>query len=286
MVCCEQLSAGYGLREILHRVSLRADAGEHVAVLGPNGSGKTTLLRVLDGTLTAAEGTVALDGHALGGMPPRERARRVAVVPQRLEGLPALPVRDMVLLGRYPYLGWWGVYGPEDRRAADDALRMARALPLAERSVAELSGGEVQRVLLARALAQQSRVLLLDELAAGLDLAAAVALFDMLDARRRAGMCLITVMHDLNLAALYATRLVGIRAGCVLFDGPVREVFTGENLSELYGTRIHVRPHPWRAVPQMCLDRGDADGNAGLPTGGELCGNAMKKEKAAHMPDA
>ena len=130
------------------------------------------------------------------------------------------------------------------------ALEETGALPLAGRQVSELSGGELQRVALARTLAQQSPVLLLDELAAGLDLARMLELFDLLERRRRAGAALLLVMHDCNLAAQYATRLLGLREGRVLFDGPVRRCFTAENLRALYAVDLHIVPHPRNGLPQ------------------------------------
>ncbi|MEG2172000.1 MAG: ABC transporter ATP-binding protein [Desulfovibrionaceae bacterium] len=256
MITCRNIHAGYGTRRVLHGLNFHATAGETVALLGPNGSGKTTLLRTLSGVLHPTHGSIELgsgpNAAPLAKLSPRQRAQVVAVVPQRVEHLPHLQARDMVLLGRYPYLSWWGVYSAADHAAADSALTATRAQDLAQRFLEELSGGELQRVLLARALAQESPVLLLDELSAGLDVARMKELFDLLEMRRRAGTCVVTVMHDMNLAALYSTRLVGLQQGRILFDGPVAEVFTQENLSKLYETPIHVFPHPVCPVPQAC----------------------------------
>lgn len=255
MISCHDLHAGYGSRTVLHGLNISAHAGETVALLGPNGSGKTTLLSTLSGVLSPTGGSILLGANSpspLSSMPPRQRARHVAVVPQRVEHLPHIRVRDMVLLGRYAYLSWWGSYSSADYKAADEALETTGAQSLTRRYIEELSGGELQRVLLARALAQQTPILLLDELSAGLDVARMKELFDLLELRRRAGSCVITVMHDLNLAALYATRLVGLKAGRILFDGHVAEVFTEDYLSALYETPIHVFPHPVCPVPQAC----------------------------------
>lgn len=256
MIACHDIHAGYGARTVLHGIQLHAGAGETVALLGPNGSGKTTLLCTLSGVLQPAKGRIYLGStdspSEIRSLSPCQRAQQVAVVPQRVEHLPHMLAREMVLLGRYAYLPWWGAYSAADHAAADHALAATGAQELAERFLEELSGGELQRVLLARALAQESPVLLLDELSAGLDVARMKELFDLLEIRRRAGACVLTVMHDLNLAALYATRLVGLQAGRVLFDGPVAQVFTEEHLSTLYETPIHVFPHPVCPVPQAC----------------------------------
>lgn len=255
MIVCTGLCAGYGQRAVLHHVDFCAKAGEFVAVLGPNGSGKTTLLRVLSGGLPLREGAVQLCGNDLHSLHPKERAHCVAVVPQRVESLPPVLARELVLLGRYPYVSWLGVYRSQDYVAVAAALEAVGAESLAQRQVRELSGGELQRVLLARALAQDTPVLLLDELTAGLDLARMVDLFDVLDSRRRAGVCVVAVMHDVNLAALYATRLVGLKDGSLRFDGAVDQVFTEETLRDLYHIPIHVFPHPVEAVPQACPGR-------------------------------
>lgn len=250
MLCCEHIRAGYPGREVLHDVSLTVAPGESVALLGHNGSGKTTLLRVLSGQLAPAGGQVLLEGMAPAGLVPRERARRIAVVPQRAEFFPSQIVRDMVLLGRYAHLGWWGAYTAHDYAVADQALASAGARELVHRRMGELSGGEVQRVMLARALAQESRLLLLDELAAALDWARVVELFDLLEQRRRAGMAIVMAVHDCSLAAQYATRLVGLKQGRVLFDGPPETVFTEENLGALYDLSLCVFAHPRNGLPQ------------------------------------
>ncbi|MCD7984236.1 MAG: ABC transporter ATP-binding protein [Desulfovibrio sp.] len=249
------LTAGYGARPVLRAISLNARGGESVALLGPNGSGKTTLLRCISGVLRPQGGDICLAGKSLERLRPRERARLAAVVPQRAECPPGLSVRHMVLLGRYPYLSWLGGYGRRDYEAVERALAATGAAGLAGRRVDELSGGELQRVLLARALAQESPLLLLDELAAGLDLARMVELFDLLERRRAAGACVLMAMHDCNLASLYATRLIGLKNGQMLFDGPASEIFTEEKLSALYDIPIRVFPHPRWGLPQALPGR-------------------------------
>lgn len=247
------LHAAYGARAVLHGVDLRVAPGETVALLGRNGSGKTTLLRLLSGQLAPAGGRVLLGGVPLGRMRPKERARRLAVLAQRPLFIPGMSVRDFVLLGRYARLSWWGMYTAADRAAADAALEEVGAAALAQRPMRELSGGEVQRVALARTLAQDTPLLLLDELSAALDAARAVALFDVLERRRRCGAAIVMAIHDCSLAALYATRLAGLHKGTLLFDGPVTSVFTEENLAALYGTPLRVVAHPDNGLPQALV---------------------------------
>ena len=247
------VSAGYGEKAVLRHMEFTLRAGECAALLGPNGSGKTTLLRAISGVLAPQAGEIELLGRPLTALKPRERARMVAVVPQRGQLPQGLTARQMVLLGRFAHLGWMGAYNRKDYAAADSALDETGAATLAHRRLTELSGGELQRVLLARALAQQSPLLLLDELAAGLDWARMVELFDLLERRRAAGACVLMAVHDCNLAALYATRLMGLKGGNLVFDGPVAKVFTEENLGALYNTSISVLAHPRFGLPQALL---------------------------------
>lgn len=253
MLAAENLCAGYGKNRVLHGLNLALRAGECVALLGANGSGKTTLLRALSGGIPVRAERMEVQGRDFFRLRARERARMIAVVPQRGHCPHEMTVRQMVLLGRYPHLSWLGAYGVADHAAADRALEETGAAPLARRRLGELSGGELQRVLLARALAQGSPLLLLDELAAGLDPARMVELFDLLEKRRAAGACVLMAVHDCNLAAVYATRLVGLKAGQLLFDGPVGQTFTEENLGELYGLPVTVLPHPLWGLPQALL---------------------------------
>lgn len=281
MLTVRDLTAGYNGRRVLRGVSFAACAGESVALLGPNGSGKTTLLRVISGVVRPESGHLTLQGKTLEQLGPRSRARLAAVVPQRGEVPQGLSVRQMVLLGRYPYLSWLGGYSSRDHAAAKAALAATAALDLAERRVSELSGGELQRVLLARALAQQSPLLLLDELAAGLDLARMVELFDLLERCRAAGTCVLTAMHDCNLAALYATRLIGLKNGRVLFDGPVTQVFTEERLSALYDIPIRVFLHPQCGLPQALPGRASGPGRHAASSSAAAAGTCSR---AAHAP--
>ena len=247
------VSAGYGEKAVLRRVDFTLRAGECAALLGPNGSGKTTLLRAISGVLAPQAGEIELLGRPIRVLNPRQRARMVAVVPQRGQLPQGLTARQMVLLGRFAHLGWMGAYNRKDYAAADSALDETGAATLAHRRLTELSGGELQRVLLARALAQQSPLLLLDELAAGLDWARMVELFDLLERRRAAGACVLMAVHDCNLAALYATRLMGLKGGDLVFDGPVAKVFTEENLGALYNIPVSILPHPRFGLPQALL---------------------------------
>ena len=270
----ENVAAGYAGGKTLCGLSLAVRPGENVILLGPNGSGKTTLLRCAAGTLRPIEGGVRLGGKPVEGLGARARARRVAVLPQQPERPQGLTVRELVLLGRYPWLAWSGIYSRADHAAAARALAAVDAEHLAGRLVETLSGGEWQRALLARALAQMDGVdaplFLLDELAASLDPARAEEVFSLLGQRSQAGAALLQAAHDCNLAARHATRLVGLKAGRILFDGPVRDVFTEENLSALYDVPCRVFRHPDGDIPQAlpALAAHPAAGPGGLSGAG------------------
>ena len=253
MIAARGLTCGYGNREVLHGVDLTLNRGEFAALLGQNGSGKTTLLLALAGLLTPQGGKVELAGRDLGSLHARERAKLVSCVPQRLTAPAGVTVRELVRLGRFAHTGLLGGYGPEDLDAAEAALAQADCLDLAERQAGELSGGELQRVLLARALCQGRELLLLDEATSALDLARRVAAFDLLARLNRDGSTLLFAAHDLNLAALYCPRLIFLKQGRVALDGPTAEVFTEANLKDIYEADIRVAPHPVTGAPQAHL---------------------------------
>lgn len=265
MMECRALHAGYAQTEVLHGIDLRIAQDELVGLLGPNGSGKTTLLLALSGVLPARGGDVLLDGTPLAAMAPRERARRIATVPQRPEVIPDVDAFSLVLMGRYPHTGPLRGYTAVDHDAAAAALAATGTAHLARRSAATLSGGELQRVLVARVLAQDTDTLLLDEVTAGLDVARMVEVFDLLAQRHRHGLRIVAAIHDINLAALYCTRLVFLKSGRVVLDGPVAQVFDEQALSAIYETRITVHPHPVTGTPQASIVPGV--GAAGVPHG-------------------
>ncbi len=258
MLACRNVTAAYGTHKVLNSLTFSAKSGEFIAVLGKNGSGKTTLLRVLTGTLPLDvtsqenEASIFLQGQNALSLSSKQRGKMVAVVPQKLDFLPPINVEDMVLLGRYPHLSWWGAYTEKDYLAAHTAMQEVDICALAGRFLSELSGGELQRVLLARALAQESPILLLDEPAAALDLARMQDIFQILEKKCAQGTLVVTVMHDVNMAALYASRIMALKQGCLLFDGAVTEVFTEQNLRHIYDMDVHVFAHPLLGVPQVC----------------------------------
>jgi iron complex transport system ATP-binding protein len=220
-------------------VAIAVRPGEFAFVIGPNGSGKSTLLRVLAGLLEPDAGHVQLEGRPLSAISARERARRIALVPQYLPVLPEVLVADFVLSGRYARVPRWTALDADDREIAARALLDCDAAELAGRGMDELSGGQRQRVLLARAVAQEAVVLLVDEPTNALDPEHQIQVLDLLARLTCAGRAVLVVSHDLNLASQYATRLVLLDDGAVVKDGAPQIVLSRAVLEPIYGSRLH-----------------------------------------------
>ncbi len=231
-------SFGYGGRPALEAVSFGAAAGELVGLVGPNGAGKSTLLKLVAGLLAPRGGTVRLAGLDPHAAPRREVARVCALVPQEPQLHWPFTVREAVMMGRAPRQGLLAVADRFDRGAVEGALRACDLLPFAGRRLDALSGGERRRVFFARALAQEPRVLLLDEPTAFLDLAHQVAAMRMAAEAARAGLCVVAVLHDLNLAAQSCHRLVVLSHGRVVAEGRPGEVLTAERVAEVWGVPV------------------------------------------------
>jgi len=231
-----------GGRAVVDRVDADVADGEWVALIGPNGAGKTTLLRTL-ARLVPFAGEIALDGRPLAELGRGELARLVAVVPQEPSTPPWMTVAEYVLLGRTPHLGPLAKEGARDREAAARALSRLDLLPFVERRLGTLSGGEKQRVVVARALAQEAAIVLLDEPTAALDIGHQQQALDLLDGlRAESGLTLVAAMHDLTLAAQYADRMVLLDGGRVVADGAPTDVLTAPVIARHYGAAIDVVP--------------------------------------------
>lgn len=231
----QSLVVRYGLRVALNGVSFSLNSGEVLAVIGPNGAGKTSLLRALSGIQPAESGQMLLDGRDVAKLSPVERARWMAVVPQARQ-LPALFTgHQTVMLGRTPHINWLGRTLPQDEAAVHQAMQRTGTLELAERRVDELSGGEQQRLLLARALAQGSPLLLLDEPTTHLDLHYQISLMDNIRSLAHDdGLAVLLVTHDLHLVARYSNRVALLVEGELLSQGTPQEVLTPDLLSRAY----------------------------------------------------
>ena len=255
MLKIQYLSFSYAARQVLKNINLEVKKGETLALLGPNGSGKSTLLRALCGLLPLTHGTVSLAGHALASMRPAERARWVSVVPQNAILPPAFTAWETVLLGRTPHINFLGQVSAHDEDIARSALEKVDALSLAERFIGELSGGEQQRVLLARALAQAAPILLLDEPTTYLDLQHQMSLLNLVH-RLAHEECLTVViaLHDLNLAARYADRIALLVNGQIKALGTARQVLRADVIAEAYSWPVQVIDHPFLDTPLILPD--------------------------------
>jgi iron complex transport system ATP-binding protein len=252
----EALVSGYGGHDVLHAVDLTLQAGDFLGIIGPNGCGKSTLLATLTGWLPLRAGHIRLDGRPLDAYAKERVARLIAVVPQASVPAFAFTVRETVEMGRYPHLGRFAVPSADDRRIVAEALALTDLVQLQERPVDQLSGGEYQRVTIARALAQQPRLLLLDEPTAHLDLGHQQAVFELL--RRlhtERQMAILCVSHDINLAAEYCPRVLLMSEGRVVVDGDPGAVVTEEHLGRVYGTLVRVHANPYSGQPLVVLQK-------------------------------
>jgi len=248
------VACAYGGEDALSGVTLRAGPGDFVAVAGPNGSGKSTLVRAMSRVLRPRLGRALLDGEDLYAIPARRSAQAIAVVSQETPAEFEFTVEEIVLMGRSPHLRRFQAEGERDRALAREAMERTGTWGLRGRSILELSGGERQRVVLARAFAQEPRVLLLDEPTAHLDIAFQVQILRLARAlREEKGTAVLATLHDLNLAAAYADRIVLLSRGRVAAAGAPAEVLTEPTLREVFGAEVTVRPHPETGRPLVLV---------------------------------
>ncbi len=239
MIALRDVSVRLGAIDALRGVSVAVERGTWVSLIGPNGAGKTTAIRALCG-LVPYRGEVLVDGVEARARGRRELARLCAFVPQIPETPPELTVAEYVLLGRTPHLGYFGVEGERDRLAAERALDRLELLDFAQRPLGSLSGGELQRVVLARALAQEAPILLLDEPTTALDLGRQQQVLELVDSLRHGDLTVVSTMHDLTLAGQYADRLVLLDRGTVVAEGSAAEVLSAPNVASYYGASVRV----------------------------------------------
>jgi len=252
-LAAERVTLAYLDAPVVHEVSLAVHSGELVGLVGPNGSGKSTLVRALSRVLPPLAGTVTLDGADLYRADSRAVARRVAVVSQEPAAGFGYQVLELALMGRTPHLGRFGLERRRDLEVASRALEATGALQLAERRLVDVSGGERQRVMIARALAQEPELLVLDEPTAHLDLNHQLEIMSLLCTLRDGGLGILAVLHDLNLAAQYCDRMVLLHEGRLLAEGKPAQVITPEHVRRAYGMQVLVkesaRGRPYLTVP-------------------------------------
>ncbi len=254
----QNVRLGYGHQVVLPDITLQVSPGEIVGLIGPNGSGKSTIIKAFSHVISPHSGKIFLDGRDIARIPRKELACLVGVVPQ----MPLLPSAftafEIVLMGRNPHLGLFQYEGPRELAIAWQAMERTATHTLAERRIGELSGGEIQCLLIARLLAQETKVILLDEPTANLDIGRQVEILDLIK-----GLCLknnltvLAALHDLNLAAQYCHRLLLINNGHIHAEGTPAEVITAENIGEVYGAKDCVYTHPVNGLPVVLLDAGN-----------------------------
>ncbi|PIC64720.1 ABC transporter ATP-binding protein [Sporosarcina sp. P13] len=255
MLQVNQVSGGYDKKLIVRNVSFHVEKGEVLGILGPNGSGKSTLLKIISGILPKQSGTVTIDGKPASSYTQKQFARKVAVLPQLHAHAFSHTVKDTVGLGRYPHqTGLFSSWSEQDEKAVQDAMNYTGITRYADTPIELLSGGEQQRVFVAQALAQEAPILLLDEPTNHLDIAHQQQLLDTIrNQAHQKGITVISVFHDINLAALYCDRLLLLRQGEVAISGRPQDVVLEQEIRTVYNARVKTQPHPELPKPQMTL---------------------------------
>jgi iron complex transport system ATP-binding protein len=239
---------------VLQDVSFRVERGEFVGVIGPNGSGKTTLLKILCRLLEPQKGEVYLELVPMKKMDRLDIAKRIAVVPQETHFLFPFTVLETVLMGRSPYLGHSMFESEKDLTIARRAMEWTKVLPLSERPIDELSGGERKRVFIARALAQEPEVILLDEPTTNLDIHHQIDFLDLiLTLNRERGLTIVMASHDMNMASEFCDRLILLERGRIYKTGRPEEVITRQNIENVYGCEAWIDQHPVSGMPRISL---------------------------------
>lgn len=248
------VSFAYNQKKILEDISFAVKEGEMLSILGPNGAGKTTLIRIISGFLPPLKGEILLGGVDIREISPKKRARRIAVLPQSEPPADYLTVKEMVLLGRIPYFSLFLGAGREDKEIVESSLAMVGMVEFQNRKMGQLSGGERQKILIARALAQQPQLLILDEPVVHLDLSHQLEiLFLLKKLQEEQNLSLICVLHDVNLASYFSDKLLLLREGRAFAYGEPREVITQENLREVFDIHALVRSNPLSARPYVSI---------------------------------
>ncbi len=245
MLKIKDLTYSYGTNEVLNNINISVSDGEFIAVIGPNGAGKSTLIKIIDGIIRPECDSIFLNDRSIVEIPRKELAGSIAYLPQESKFTFTYTVREVVLMGRFPYLeaGW--AYLPEDLRVVKSVMEMMEISHFSQRNFNELSGGEKQRVLIASALAQEPRIILLDEPTTALDLRHQISIFEILKKlRKEQNITIIVVTHDINLAAQFCERIILMKSGQVIRDGVPENVLKFQVLQETFGVKVYIDINP------------------------------------------
>lgn len=250
----QNVCLGYGHKVILKDIAFRLKPGGFVGLIGPNGCGKSTIIRALSRVISPASGKILVDGKDINKIPRQKLARLLGVVPQ----MPLLPSAftafEIVLMGRNPHLGFFQYEGPRELAIAWQAMAKTGTQAFARRRISELSGGEIQCLLIARVLAQETKAILLDEPTANLDIGRQIEILDLIKHLcRDNSLTVLAAIHDLNLAAQYCDRLILINNGRIHAEGTPKEVITSNNIQDVYGAESCVYVHPVNGLPTVLI---------------------------------
>ncbi len=253
-ITTSNLSHSFAKRNVLRSLSFSIEKGDFFIIIGPNGSGKTTLMKLMAGILRPQKGQIEILGLPNRSYTPKALARAVAFVPQRLPVDLPFTAGEAVLLGRAPYQGALGIERDRDLEIANQAMQFTEVDHLNRLNISQLSGGELQRVFIARAICQEPEIMLLDEPTASLDLAHQVKVMDLMEKlKREKGITVIMVSHDVNLAAMYGNQVLLLKEGEIASSGFPSDVLSFEKLEETYGCKLLVDESPLGEFPRVTL---------------------------------
>lgn len=245
----DDIKAGYGGQPVLKGINLTVREGDFMSLIGPNGTGKSTLLKIITGLMKPSSGNISFRDKPLTSYTPKSLARNFSVVHQLYDNIMPYSVYDFIRFGRFPYRGIFNYETAEDRETVERVIEMTSLNALRERRITDLSSGERQMVFIARALAQNSSVIILDEPVSYLDMKHTVKIMDILHKLNRGGSTIITVLHDMNIASDYTGRIAGVKDGKIFFDGPPADVLKYDNIEALFETPCVVTGNPTSGKP-------------------------------------
>jgi iron complex transport system ATP-binding protein len=245
MLDIKNLNFSYGNSVVLRDINFSAEPGEFISIIGPNGAGKSTLIKLMDGILSSDSSAVLLDGVAISSFSRKELAQKIAYLPQESKFAFSFTVKDVVMMGRFPYLRGVNAYSALDIQIVREMMTLMEIDQFAERNFNELSGGEKQRVLIASALAQQPKIILLDEPTSALDLHHQIAIYHILKKlQQEQNLTIVVVTHDINLAAQYCDRVTLMGNGMIIRDGEPKNVLQFNLLQDTFGVKVYIDINP------------------------------------------
>ncbi len=246
------LAFGYGSKEVLNNINMNIKPGTFISIIGPNGSGKSTLLKNISTYLKPQKGVILLDSKEIDKLPRKEVSKKISVVPQNISLEFDFKIKDIVMMGRHPYIRKFKGETSEDIKIAEKAMLYTNILTLSDRMFNELSGGEKQRVILARALAQEPKILLLDEPVSHLDLQHQIEILDLIkNMSIKESLTIIAVLHDLNMASSYSDYIMMLKEGSIIYEGMPETVLNQENIGEVFNINVHMNGNPLTGKPYI-----------------------------------